>query len=301
MIRFGSFGRARRDAKGRMTDLLDKVARLACWRRPVELSQLKGGLTNISFVATCCGEKFVVRCGEDIPVHHVFRDRERAASVAAFEAGLSPEIIHVEPGIMVLRFIDGRTLGEDDLRADIGRLVPLLKDCHTKVGRHVRGPVNAFWVFHVIRDYVALLDGDRRYLEWADRFEEAQVPLPIVFGHHDLLPGNFIDDGERLWLIDWEYGGFGTAMFDLANLSSNGDFDEADDMALLDAYFERKVGDDLRRAFLAMKAASALREALWALVSDVHLRTPGVDYKAHARDYLARAQAGFDRFAARYG
>jgi thiamine kinase-like enzyme len=284
-----------------MTDLLGKAARLACWRGPVELTQLKGGLTNISFVATYRGEKFVVRCGEDIPVHHVFRDRERAASVAAFEAGLSPEIIHVEPGIMVLRFIDGRTLSEDDLRADIGRLVPVLKDCHGKVGRHVRGPVNAFWVFHVIRDYVALLDGDRRYLEWADRFEEAQVPLPIVFGHHDLLPGNFIDDGERLWLIDWEYGGFGTAMFDLANLSSNGDFDEADDMALLDAYFERKVGDDLRRAFLAMKAASALREALWALVSDVHLRTPGVDYKAHARDYLARAQAGFDRFAARYG
>jgi thiamine kinase-like enzyme len=284
-----------------MTDLLDKVARLSCWRGPVELSQLKGGLTNVSFVAICCGEKFVVRCGVDIPVHHVFRDRERAAAVAAFEAGLSPEIIHVEPGIMVLRFIDGRTLGEDDLRANIGRLVPLLKDCHTKVGRHVRGPVNVFWVFHVIRDYVALLDGDRRYLEWADRVEEAQVPLPIAFGHHDLLPGNFIDDGERLWLIDWEYGGFGTAMFDLANLSSNGNFDEADDMALLDAYFEHKVGNDLRRAFLAMKASSALREALWALVSDVHLRTPGVDYKAHARDYLARAQAGFDRFAARYG
>jgi len=284
-----------------MTDLLDKAARLACWRGPVELSQLKGGLTNISFVATCCGEKFVVRCGEDIPVHHVFRDRERAAAMAAFEAGLSPEIIHVEPGIMVLRFIEGRTFGEADLAANIGRLVPLLKDCHTKVGRHVRGPVNAFWVFHVIRDYVTLLDADRRYLEWTDRFERAQVPLPIVFGHHDLLPGNFIDDGSKVWLIDWEYGGFGTAMFDLANLSSNGAFGAAEDAALLDAYFEGKVGDDLRRAFAAMKAASALREALWAMVSDVHLKTPGVDYKAHARDYLARAQAGFDRFAERHG
>jgi thiamine kinase-like enzyme len=277
-----------------MTDLVDKAARLACWRGPVELSPLKGGLTNISFVATCRGERFVVRCGEDIPVHHVFRDRERAASVAAFEAGLSPEIIHVEPGIMVLRFIDGRTLAEDDLAADIGRLVPLLKDCHTKVGRHVRGPVNAFWVFQVIRDYVALLDGDRRYLDAADRLEQAQVALPIVFGHHDLLAGNFIDDGSRIWLIDWEYGAFGTAMFDLANLSSNGAFGETEDAALLGAYFEGKADDDLRRAFQAMKAASALREALWAMVSDVHLRTPGVDYKAHARDYLAR----FDKLMA---
>jgi thiamine kinase-like enzyme len=277
-----------------MTDLLGKATRLACWRGPVELEPLKGGLTNISFVATCRGEKFVVRCGEDIPVHHVFRDRERAASVAGFEAGLSPEIIHVEPGIMVLRFIEGRTLGGDNLRANIGRLVPLLKDCHTKVGRHVRGAVNAFWVFQVIRDYVTLIDADPRYLDVADRLEQVQVPLPIVFGHHDLLPGNFIDDGRKIWLIDWEYGGFGTAMFDLANLSSNGAFDEAEDAALLDAYFEGRVADDLRRAFAAMKAASTLREALWAMVSDVHLRTPGVDYQAHARDYLAR----FDRLMA---
>ena len=80
-------------------------------------------------------------------------------------------------------------------------------------------------MFHVIRDYVRLIDADRRYLAVADRLEQAQVPLPIVFGHHDLLPGNFMDDGKRLWLIDWEYGGFGTAMFDLANLSSNGEFD----------------------------------------------------------------------------
>ena len=271
-----------------MTELKEKVARLACWEEPVELAPLKGGLTNISFVVTHRGEKFVARCGEDIPVHHVFRDRERAASMAAFEAGLSPELVHAEPGIAVLRFIDGRTFTEADLRTNVGRLAALLKECHGKVGRHVRGPANTFWVFHVIRDYVRLIDADRRYLAVADRLEQAQMPLPIVFGHHDLLPGNLMDDGKRLWLIDWEYGGFGTAMFDLANLSSNGAFDRAEDDALLDAYFAGKVDDALRHSFAAMKAASALREALWAMVSDVHLKTPGVDYKAHAKDYLAR-------------
>ena len=271
-----------------MSTLEERVARLACWKAPVELAPLKGGLTNISFVVTHRGEKFVVRCGEDIPVHHVFRDRERAASMAAFEAGLSPEIVHAEPGITVLRFIDGRTLGEADLRANVGRLAALLKDCHTKVGRHLRGPANTFWVFHVIRDYVRLIDADRRYLAVADRLEQAQVPLPIVFGHHDLLPGNFMDDGKRLWLIDWEYGAFGTAMFDLANLSSNGEFGVAEDDALFAAYFAGRADDTLRRSFAAMKAASALREALWAMVSEVHLKTPGVDYKAHAKDYLAR-------------
>src|ERR1044071_9473906 len=119
-----------------MTELEEKVARLACWKDPVALAPLKGGLTNISFVVTHRGEKFVVRCGGDIPVHHVFRDRERAASRAAFAAGLSPEVMYVEPGITVLRFIGGRTFGEADLAANLDRVVPLLKTCHREVGRH---------------------------------------------------------------------------------------------------------------------------------------------------------------------
>jgi thiamine kinase-like enzyme len=269
-------------------DLERKLAQLSCWRGPVTLTPLKGGLTNISYVAADRTGKYVVRCGDDIPVHHVFRDRERAVSRAAFEAGLSPEVVHVEPGIMVLRFIEGRTFVEADLAAELDRLVPLLKAGHGEVGRHLRGPANIFWVFHVIRDYVRLIDADAKYLALADRLEAVQVPLPIVFGHHDLLPGNFLDDGKRLWLIDWEYGAFGTAMFDLANLSSNGNYTPAEDTRLLDAYFEGRVDEPLRGAFRAMKAASALREALWAMVSDIHLRAPGIDYQAHAREYLTR-------------
>ena len=266
----------------------ERLKRLACWKGPVTLTPLTGGLTNLSYMADDGVEKFVVRCGGDIPVHHVFRDRERAASRAAFEAGLSPEVVHVEPGITVMRFIAGRTFGEADMREQLARIVPLLKTCHREVGRRLQGPANMFWVFHVIRDYVRAANADAKYLAVADMLERRQVPLPIVFGHHDLLPGNFMDDGQRLWLIDWEYGAFGTAMFDLANLSSNGEFDAAQDDALFDAYFAGRADAAVRHSFAAMKAASALREALWAMVSDVHLRTPGVDYKAHAKDYLAR-------------
>ena len=270
-----------------MDALRARISRLPIWRGGVALEPLQGGLTNISFVATDTSGKYVVRCGDDIPAHHVSRDRERAASRAAFEAGLSPEIVHAEPGITVLRFIEGRTFTEADLRAEAPRIVALLKTCHREVAHRLRGAANMFWVFHVIRDYVRLIDADAKYIALADRLELAQLPLPIVFGHNDLLPGNVMDDGKRLWLIDWEYAGFGTAMFDLANLSSNGEFTPADDNALLDAYFDG-VDDALRRAFTAMKAASVLREALWAMVSDVHLKTPGADYQAHARTYLAR-------------
>jgi len=279
-----------------VTDLERRIAALGCWRGPVTMAPLTGGLTNLSYVVEDAGEKFVVRCGDDIPVHHVFRDRERAASVAAHAAGLSPEVVHTEPGLLVMRFVDGRTFTEADLRANIHQLAPLLRKCHREVGQHLAGPPNFFSVFHVIRDYARTITtagspfaaGVPRYLEANRALEAAQVPMPIVFGHHDLLPGNVMDDGKRLWLIDWEYGGFGTAMFDLANLSANGAFGEAEDTALLDAYFEGKVSADLRRSFHAMKTASALREAMWAMVSDAHLKIPGADYKAHAREYLSR-------------
>ena len=277
--------------KDMISSLEERVARLPCWTAPVRLVRLEGGLTNLSFRVDQDGESFVARCGDDIPVHHIFRDRERAAATAAHAAGLSPEIVHAEPGIQVLRFIEGRTFVEADLRADVKRLAALLRTVHAEVGRRLRGPANAFWVFHVLRDYVACIDADPAYLATVDRLEAAQVPLPVVYGHNDLLPGNIIDDGRRLWLIDWEYSGFGTGLFDLANLSANGAYDAAADAVLLDAYFEGRADGALRRSFAAMKAASALREALWAMVSDVHLKRAGVDYGAHAREYLGRFAA----------
>ena len=290
-------------------DLEARIAALPCWRGKVKLEPLHGGLSNTAFVVDDGRERYVARCGGDIPVHHVFRDRERAASIAAHAAGLSPELVYAEPGVMVIRHIDGRTFAEAEMRANIARIVPLLATCHRELARHLAGPANTFWVFHVIRDYARTLQAARggsdgelsRYVALADALEAQQMPLPIVFGHHDLLPGNFIDDGKRLWLIDWEYGGFGTAMFDLANLAANGSFSPADDRLLLEAYFRQPVSDEIQRSFDAMKVASALREALWAMVSAIHLAAPGADYRAHAADYLARTEAALACYAERHG
>src|SRR5688500_8884818 len=137
--------------------LEDRLRKLPCWRGRVELEPLKGGISNTSFTVTDLEGRFVARCGGDIAVHHVFRDRERAASEAAFRAGLSPELVYAEPGLMVFRYIDGRTFSEADMRANVERIVPLLHLCHRTVGRFLTGPPSMFWVFHVIRDYAATL------------------------------------------------------------------------------------------------------------------------------------------------
>ena len=290
-------------------DLEARIAALPCWRGKVTLEPLRGGLSNTSFVVHDGAERFVARCGGDIPVHNVFRERERAASIAAHAAGLSPELVHAEPGFMVLRHIDGRTLAEADLRANITRIVALLATCHRDLPRHLAGPAGTFRVCDVIRGYVRTLRAAggvaeaelSRYVALADALEAQQIPLPAVFGHHDLLPGNLIDDGDRLWLIDWEYGGFGTAMFDLATLAAKGSFSAAEDRLLLESYFRRPLGDDVKRSFDAMKVVSALREAAWARVSAVHLAAPGADYAAHAALHLARAETALARYVDRHG
>ena len=225
-----------------------RVRDLACWQGAVTIAPLKGGLSNASFIVSDANGKFVARVGEDFPCHHVFRDREVRASRAAHEAGLSPEVVHAEAGLMVVRFIEAKTFSEEDVRDNLERCAELLKRCHRDMKRRVTGPASVFWVFHVLRDYGHTLKvgghkraGDiARWLAQVDALEDAQIALPMVFGHHDLLPGNFMDDGRRLWLIDWEYGGFGTAMFDLANISANNSFSEADQRRLLKAYFGRR-------------------------------------------------------------
>lgn len=290
-------------------DLEARIAALPCWRGKVKVEPLPGGLSNTAFVVDDGRDRYVARCGGDIPVHHVFRERERAASVAAHAAGLSPELVYAGQGVMVIRHVDGVTIAESDLRANLPRIVPILATCHRELARHLAGPANMFWVFHVIRDYARTLEAARsdgagelsRYMALVAVLEAGQVPLPIVFGHHDLLAGNFIDDGRRLWLIDWEYGGFGTAMFDLANLSANGNYSPADDRRLLEAYFGVPVRDEIERSFDGMKVASALREAAWAMVSAIHLAAPGADYRAHAADYVARTDTALARYVERHG
>src|SRR4029078_1949603 len=87
----------------------------------------------------------------------------------------------------------------------------------------------------------------------ADRLEEAVGPIEVVFGHNDLLAANFIDDGQGLWLLDWEYAGFNSPLFDLGGLVSNSELSPEQEEQILSLYFAAPVVDGLRRRAAAMK------------------------------------------------
>jgi thiamine kinase-like enzyme len=290
-----------------MPDPAARAAALPIWRHRVEPRPLAGGITNTNFVVDDGGRRYVVRVGDDIPVHGVLRFNELAATRAAEAAGISPPVVHFEPGILVLDFVEGRTLTPEDIgeRSMQERIVPLLRRVHRELPRHLRGPALAFWVFHVLRDYAhSLAEAGHRlgshlppWLAAAERLEQAVGPIELVFGHNDLLAANFIDDGRRLWLVDWDYAGFNSPLFDLGGLASNNQLAEADRLFLLEAYFGRPVDDALRLQSHAMLTASLLREAMWSMVSELH-STIAFDFEQYTALNLARFEAALATFDA---
>lgn len=286
-------------------NVFDKINALPIWSGAPDIEPLTGGITNVNFKVRDSEKTCVVRLGEDIPEHGVMRFNELAASRAAHAAGLAPEVLYADTGLTVLEFLDARTLTPENIRIPemLDRIIELVGRAHRDIPKFLRGPSLIFWVFHVIRDYGARLsDGNSAWkaelpglIKTANALEQAAGPFDIVFGHNDLLAGNLMDDGQRLWLIDYDYAGFNSPLFDLGGLASNNELDEAAERRMLEAYFDAPVSDDLLHRYGAMKCASLLRETMWSMVSEITSEID-FDYHAYTIENLARFRAAHSEF-----
>jgi thiamine kinase-like enzyme len=287
------------------TSVRDRVARLDFWSSHVEPEPLGGGITNSNFIVDDQGERFVVRVGNDIPIHGVMRFNEIAAARAAFAVGISPEIVYSADGVFIMRFIEGQTLTEQEVREqqNLERIIPLIQVCHNEIPRFFQGPALVFWPFHVCRNYIftaregnsRMIDSLPRFLDLNEELEKTVGEIKLIFGHNDLLAANFIDDGQRLWLLDWDYAGYNSAIFDLANLSSNNELSSEQEDWILETYYQQPVTDRLRRRLAAMKCVSLLRETLWSIVSEIH-STIDFDYVNYTGKNLSRFENAYKTF-----
>lgn len=286
--------------------LYQQVAALSCFSNPKDISPLGGGLTNVNVTVRDGARIFVVRLGADIPEHGIMRWNELALSQSASAAGFSPKVVHFEPGVLVLEFLEAKTFSEDDVcdPVNLSRIVDLISRVHREVGAHLTQPVLAFWPYHVNRTYVARLLSEgsvhkKALPELLDKnniLEAATGQIDMVIGHNDLLAANILDDGSRLWLIDWEYGGFNSPLFDLAGLASNNGLSEAQEIGMLEQYFDTDAAQHWR-AYSAFKCASLMRETLWSMVSEIHsdLDVDYAKYTVANMDKLTLALAEFSQ------
>jgi thiamine kinase-like enzyme len=276
------------------------IQSIPIWKDKVKISKIDGGITNQNFLVEDNAKKFVVRIGKDIPEHLISRSSELITSKAASDVGISPGVVYHSNGLLILNYIESITLTARDVKNNIHNIIPLLKKIHLEIPKKLSDQSIFFSVFNVINHYAKFLkDNHSSYylllenlLFQSNQLENNSSPYELVFGHNDLLPSNFLDDGSRLWVIDWEYAGFNTPLFDLGGLSSNNNFSLKEEINLLENYFECTINDELLLQYNSLKCASLLRETMWSMVSEL---TSKIEF-----DYINYTQVNLSKFTHEY-
>ncbi len=269
----------------------------------LDLSALSGGITNRNFLVVADGvaTRWVVRlAGNDTHLLGISREVELAATIAAAGVGVGPEVTaFIRPeGYLVTRFIEGAAVSDEAVhRPDtIGRVADSIRRVHD--GAAIPG---LFIPLRIVDAYraLAVARGVTIPLEYelsraiGRRIELALLsnPLDMRPCHNDLLNANFIDDGNRIRIVDWEYAGMGDPFFDLGNFSINHELTPDEDRILLEAYDGSRARPDRLARILLMRVVSDFREAMWGVLQQ-GISTLDVDFVAYADEHFERLLSG---------
>jgi thiamine kinase-like enzyme len=266
-----------------------------------EPAALDGGLTNRNFRVRAGGDDVVVRLpGKDTELLGIDRVAEREATAAAARVGVGPEVVAflTDPPCLVTRFLPGRPVSPEELREP-----PLLEQVAAALRAIHAGPPlpSTFDSFAIVDAYraTARAHGADVPERFADLIAGAHAIRAVLDGpehvpvpcHNDLLTANFIYDGERVQIVDWEYAGVGDRYFDLGNLSVNNGFAEAEDERLLAAYWSEPCTPRRFATLRLMRIMSDFREGMWGVVQTA-ISALDFDFVAYGEEHLDRVAAG---------
>jgi len=269
--------------------------------RPREVEELPGGLTNVNLKVTTQDGSVVVRVAQPgSELLAIDRESECRNSRAAAEAGVGAPVLEYvpDPGLLVVGFIEGHTFTDDDLRhgGHLTRVAAACRQLHA-------GPrfVGEFDMFAIQRRYLDIVreHGFRlpdRYDEFAEPAARigralATRPTKTVPCNNDLLAGNFIDDGEKLWLIDYEYAGNNDACFELGNLWSEANLTGEQLDELMEAY----DGKLLRHRVARARLWGLMSKYGWTLWGSIQHSVSAIDF-----DFWQWAMEKYDRAVAEF-
>jgi thiamine kinase-like enzyme len=279
------------------------IAAIPAWaHRSVTTERIPAGLTNTNWRVVVDGVPYFVRIpGADTELLAVDRGNEIFNTIAAAVAGVAPRVVQTVPewDVFALEWLDARTMSNETLRAAgmPTRIAAALRQLHA--GPRFR---DDFDMFRVADRYLALVDerriaipaGYREHLGEIPRIEAALAvhPPATVPCHNDLLAENYLDDGARLWLVDWEYSGNNDPAFELGNTAQELGYDAAQVEELCAGYFGETSAPHLARMRLQM-IMSDVGWTLWAAIQ-ARISTIDYDFTGWAEERWARATAALD-------
>ena len=271
--------------------------------RELTLAPLSGGITNRNFLVSApdTADRWVLRlAGNDTHLLGISREVELAATVAAAGVGVGPEVTaFIRPeGYLVTRFIEGVPVSDEAVHRPetIRRVADSIRRVH-------EGPAipGLFIPLRIVEAYraLAVARGVPIPVEYdlsraiGRRIELAMLANPVELRpcHNDLLNANFIDDGSRIRIVDWEYAGMGDPFFDLGNFSINHELTPDEDRELLEAYDGGPARPDRLARILLMRVVSDFREAMWGVLQQ-GISTLDVDFVAYADEHFQRLLGG---------
>ncbi|NUP66643.1 MAG: phosphotransferase [Nonomuraea sp.] len=283
-----------------LAQVLDRIPLLSGLPRSVE--ELPGGLTNRNYKVTTPSGAYVVRvAASDGALLAIDKDAEHTDSIAAAKAGVGAPVHAYLPdaGVIVIGFLPGRTFTEADLLepANLERVAAICRRLHA-------GPrfVRDFDMFEIQRGYLEIVQARNfrlpaKYLDFMPVVAEIRKCLavraePTVPCHNDLLPGNIVDGGDRLHLIDYEYAGNNDPCFELGNIWSESHLPPGHLDELVTAYYGRRLRHKIARARL-LGLMSKYGWTLWASIQDAVNESIDFDFWSWGMERHERAAAEF--------
>jgi thiamine kinase-like enzyme len=291
------------DGEFTIPELTEVVARLAALLGPREgtVVQLEGGITNRNFRVNFGGMDYVVRLpGKRTQLLGIDRTAECIANKAAAELGMAPRVAALleDPSCLVTQFIAGRTMTLDEIRtpeaiAEVAHDLRMLHESGTEL------PTD-FDSFRLVERYAQVAgehgseppEGFGAALATAHEIERAISNQPShkpVPAHNDLLTANFMRDGVRMQLIDWEYAGMGDRWFDLGNFAVNNELDDEQEAQLLEAYFGEPPDEHRLATLKLFRFMSDFREGMWGVVQ-TGVSELDFDFREYTRKHFERLE-----------
>ena len=276
--------------------LLDQVPLV---KNRTSVTELSGGLTNRNLAIESDGTKYVARISSNSSdLLNINREDEYKNTILAADVGIGATVHDYLPGqgLLLISYINGKTFGAQDIANNLPRVAKSVRTLHG-----AKPFVSDFNMFTLQKRYLDIVQSNNfiypdKYLDYEGHIADLKkalsvLPSEIVPCNNDLLPGNFIDDGEKIWLIDYEYSGNNDACFELGNIWAEAFLEYDALVELIDSYYGAHRPEKIARAWLQSLMAKygwTLWAAIQASISDIDF-----DFRAWGGEKFDLAQSQF--------
>ena len=274
-----------------------------------DITVLKKGMTNRSFLFSCKGKKYIMRIPGEGTGQLIDRRQEASVYEAINGTHISDDIAYINPenGYKITEYLEGARVCNPLDYEDVKKCMKCLKNFHA-LGLKAD---HEFRVFEQIEFYETLWNGEPSIYKDYGKTKENVFSLKSFIESHtgekflthiDAVPDNFLfikrDGQEEIRLIDWEYAGMqdphvDIAMFCIYSLSNKRQIDR-----LIAAYFPEGCDDGTRIKIYCYIAVCGLLWSNWC----EYKRSLGVEFGEYslrqyryAKEYYRIVQAELKR------